>query len=82
LASQPARLATNFELMAWDFVVKLRPLFPAFIEQAFPGKPVIPPGRERTSSRTTANSSFMSFSRFAPDFYDITSATFYVSRHF
>jgi hypothetical protein len=25
-------------LMAWDFIVKLRPLFPRFIERLFPAK--------------------------------------------
>ena len=25
-------------LMAWDFIVKLRPLFPQFVEQMIPGK--------------------------------------------
>jgi len=27
-------------LMAWDFIVKLRPLYPEFIERMLPGKPV------------------------------------------
>jgi len=29
------------ELMAWDFIVKLRPLFPRFVERFIPGSRVL-----------------------------------------
>jgi nitric oxide reductase subunit B len=29
-------------LMAWDFIVKLRPLFPRFVERLIPGSRVSP----------------------------------------
>jgi nitric oxide reductase subunit B len=29
-------------LMAWDFIVKLRPLFPRFVERLIPGSRALP----------------------------------------
>ena len=34
-------------LMAWDFIVKLRPLFPRFVERLIPGSRVTPAGDRR-----------------------------------
>ena len=35
-------------LMAWDFIVKLRPLFPRFVERLIPGSRVLLTAVDRT----------------------------------